>query len=229
MITFPNAKINLGLSVVGKRPDGYHNLETVFYPVGLSDALEVVTAPLSNDCTLRVSGMQVDGETADNLVVKAYRELQKHFDLPGIEVDLYKKIPFGAGLGGGSSDAAFMLSMLRRMFKLPLSDAQMEEIATRLGADCAFFCRNVPIYAEGIGDQFTPVSLSLKNYSLVIVKPAFGVSTKVAFSGISPRSAQINVRRIVEDYPVEQWQELLMNDFETTVFKAYPVLEEIKN
>lgn len=227
MIKFPNAKINLGLSVVAKRNDGYHDLETIFYPVGIKDALEVVPND-NNTCNLHISGIQVDGNPESNLVVKAYRLLQERFQLPGVDIYLHKQIPFGAGMGGGSADAAFMIQMLRDLFSLPLSDEEVEHTAARLGADCPFFCRNVPVYAEGTGNIFSPVSVSLKGYRLVVVKPPKGVSTKDAFGKIVPQQPLLSVKEIV-GRPVEEWRGLLRNDFETTVFPLYPEIKAIKD
>lgn len=164
MITFPNAKINLGLSITEKRPDGYHNLETVFYPVALEDALEIRTSPEADKkFSLHQYGMEISGNPEDNLVVKAYLLLDKEFHLCPIEIHLYKHIPSGAGLGGGSSDAAFMLKLLNEHFQLNLSEDQLEIYAATLGADCAFFIRNAPTFAEGVGNIFSPIPLSLKD------------------------------------------------------------------
>ena len=165
MIAFPNIKINLGLSITEKRPDGYHNLETVFYPVALEDALEIRTSPNADrKFTLHQHGMEIAGNPEDNLVVKAYLLMDKEFHLPPIEIHLYKHIPSGAGLGGGSSDAAFMLKLLNDHYQLGVSEEQLEVYAATLGADCAFFIRNAPTFAEGIGNIFSPIPLSLKGY-----------------------------------------------------------------
>ena len=172
MIAFPNIKINLGLSITEKRPDGYHNLETVFYPVALEDALEIRTSPNADrKFTLHQHGMEIAGNPEDNLVVKAYLLMDKEFHLPPIEIHLYKHIPSGAGLGGGSSDAAFMLKLLNDHYQLGVSEEQLEVYAATLGADCAFFIKNRPIFAEGIGNIFSPVELSLNGYQIMIIKP----------------------------------------------------------
>lgn len=227
MITFPNAKINLGLAVVAKRADGYHDLETVFYPVGIKDALEIVERS-EPGCTLHVSGIQVTGNQEDNLVVKAYRKLEKQYGLKGVNIYLHKHIPFGAGMGGGSADAAFMLKLLNDHFNIGLSLDELERIAGELGADCPFFIRNTPVFAEGTGNLFSQIDFSLKGYYLAVVKPPVGVSTKDAFGGIVPRKPEHSVREIVETMPVERWKELLENDFERTVFPLYPELAQIK-
>ena len=182
MITFPIAKINLGLNVVEKRPDGYHNLETVFYPVNIQDALEVYPMdkdfPSSVDCDLKVTNIVIDGDEQKNLVVRAYHLLKQVFpDLPRIHVHLYKGIPTQAGRGGGSSDCGYMITLLNEMFHLGLSEEQMISYAARLGADCAFFVSSRPAYAEGIGEKLQPISLSLKGWYLGVVRPAIPVST----------------------------------------------------
>lgn len=237
MITFPNAKINLGLNITEKRPDGYHNLKTVFYPVPLEDALEIhvqnnaphatLHSPLQK-ISLHQAGLEIAGKEEDNLVVKAYLLLNKAFDLPPVDVHLYKHIPSGAGLGGGSSDAAFMLKLLNERFGLGLTDGQLEEYAAGLGADCAFFIRNRATYAEGIGNLFSPVSLSLKGYQIVLVKPDIFVSTREAFSLIQPRQPEYSLEETIT-LPVSEWKKRLKNDFEASVFPQYPAIGKIKD
>ena len=228
MITFPNIKINLGLSITEKRPDGYHNLETVFYPVALEDALEIRTNPEAQQkFTLHQHGMEIAGNPENNLVVKAYLLLDKEFHLPPVEIHLYKHIPSGAGLGGGSSDAAFMLKLLNEHYNLQLSDKQLEDYAATLGADCAFFIKNTPTYAEGIGNIFSPIELSLKGYRIMIVKPDVFVSTREAFATIRPHRPEYPVREVFRR-PVAEWKDTLIKDFEASVFPQYPVIGEIK-
>ncbi|GHU80917.1 4-diphosphocytidyl-2-C-methyl-D-erythritol kinase [Bacteroidia bacterium] len=226
MICFPNAKINLGLRVVSKRPDGYHNLETVFYPIPLCDALEIVPSE-TGETTFSQTGIQVDGNPADNLVLKAFRLLKKDFDLPEIAVYLRKQIPFGAGLGGGSADAAFMLKLLNDFAGLGLSVEELEKYAGQIGADCPFFIRNRPVFAEGIGDIFTPVEISLKGYYLVLVKPDIPVSTKEAYAGITPKRSTNRLTDIIR-LPLGEWKDLMVNDFEESIFTRYPAIEAIK-
>ena len=237
MIVFPNAKINLGLNIVERRPDGYHNLETVFYPIRLEDVLEVVSTPKEHDTqihkspdyTLDIKGIPVAGNLDDNLVVKAYRMLAEEFNLPAIHIYMYKHIPSGAGLGGGSSDAAFMMKLIRDKFMLPLTDRELEGKVARLGADCAFFVRNQPTFATGIGNLFAPVSLSLKGYYLALVKPDVFVSTKDAFALIHPQKPVCSLPEIIQ-YPVEEWKTRGMcNDFERSVFAKYPAIEKVKD
>lgn len=230
MITFPNAKINLGLNITEKRPDGYHNLETIFYPINLQDALEV-TRRENNDkeYTLHISGALLEGEPEDNLVVKAYKLLKK--DYPGllpVDIHMYKHIPAGAGLGGGSSDAACMIKLLNDKFSLRLSTERMEEYAAKLGADCAFFIRNKPVFATGIGNLFEPVELSLKGYHIILIKPDIFVSTRDAFAEIKPVRPAVSLKEIVKQ-PMETWKNSMKNDFEDSVFKKFPEIAAIKD
>jgi 4-diphosphocytidyl-2-C-methyl-D-erythritol kinase len=236
MIVFPNAKINLGLSVTEKRPDGYHNLETVFYPLtDLTEALEVVTAndikeadgTSQSDFYLKQTGRVIEGTVEDNLVLKAYRLLKETYDLPPLYVYLHKRIPSGAGLGGGSADAAFMLKLINEHFALHISDTQLEEYATRLGADCAFFIKNKPTYAEGVGNIFSPIQLSLDGYGIIVVKPDVFVSTREAFANIDPHRPKYCVRDVIAR-PVAEWKEWLTNDFEASVFPSHPAIREVK-
>ena len=228
MITFPNAKINLGLNIVEKRPDGYHNLETVFYPVPVEDALEVnIWNESTQKFRLHQAGLEIAGEAENNLVVKAYKLLDERFNLPPVDIHLFKHIPSGAGLGGGSADAAFMLKLLNEKFNLALSIESMEDYASRLGADCAFFIRNAPTYAEGIGNVFSPVSLSLKGYQLWLVKPDIFVSTRDAFSQIKPHRPERPLKETIQ-LPVEEWRNCMVNDFEESVFPQFPAIREIK-
>lgn len=233
MLTKPIAKINLGLNVVERRPDGYHNLETVFYPVQICDALEVFEMdeqfPSAVDCDLKVTNIHIDGDEQKNLVVRAYNLLKQDFPaLPRIHAHLYKGIPTQAGMGGGSSDCGFMITLLNQMFKLGLSDEQMIQYAARLGADCAFFILNKPCYAEGIGEKLEPIGLDLSGWYLAIVRPAIPVSTKEAFSLITPQHLALNCRDVVMQ-PVETWRDRLTNDFEKSVFALHPEIGAIKD
>ena len=230
MITFPNAKINLGLNIVEKRPDGYHNLETIFYPINLQDALEV-TRRENNDkeYTLHISGSPLEGEPEDNLVVKAYKLLKKDYpELLPVDIHMYKHIPAGAGLGGGSSDAACIIKLLNDKFSLGLSTERMEEYAAKLGADCAFFIRNKPVFATGIGNLFEPVELSLKGYHIILIKPDIFVSTRDAFAEIKPVRPAVSLKEVVKQ-PIETWKSSMKNDFEDSVFKKFPEIAAIKD
>lgn len=233
MICFPNAKINLGLNIVSKRPDGYHNLETVFYPIGLKDALEIVPAGAdlpyvpTEGYRFFQTGIEIRGNAADNLVIKALNLISEEKEIPPIDIHLLKKIPFGAGLGGGSSDAAFMLKLLNETFALNYSDLELEQRAAKIGADCPFFIKNKPAFATGIGNELTEVELNLSNYFLVLVKPGDFVSTKDAYAMVSPKQPNLSLKEIVKK-PVSEWKELMKNDFEPSVFKKYPEICKIK-
>ena len=233
MITFPIAKINLGLNVVEKRADGYHNLQTVFFPVPLLDALDVqemgAEFPSQYDCDLKVSNIHIDGDEQRNLVVRAYNLLKQDFpDMPRVHAHLYKGIPTQAGMGGGSSDCGFMITLLNKMFNLGLSDEQMIEYAARLGADCAFFILNKPCYAEGIGEKLQPIQLSLSGWYLSLVRPDIPVSTREAFALIKPHYPEFNCKEVVQ-LPVEEWRGKLTNDFEDSVFAVHPELGAVKD
>ena len=227
MITFPNAKINLGLNVTERRPDGYHNIETVFLPVAVTDVLEIVPAQHGKATTLATYGRPVECEPEKNLVMKAARLMQRQYDVPELEIHLTKVIPHGAGLGGGSSDATFTLLMLNEMFNLGLDDGTLAALAATLGADCPFFVYNRPMLATGIGDQFTPVEIDLTGKWLYLVKPKVYVPTAQAYAGIKPeqptRSLAADLRQ-----PLSQWQGNVKNDFEPSVFALHPVLADIK-
>ena len=232
MITFPIAKINLGLNVVEKRLDGYHNLQTVFYPVPIMDALEI--APMSEgfpsdvDCDLKVTNIHIEGDEQRNLVVRAYQLLKKDFpSLPRIHTHLWKGIPTQAGMGGGSSDCAYMIRLLNETFDLQLTNEQMQQYAAQLGADCAFFIESVPCYAEGIGEQLEPISLDLSGWYIGVVRPDIPVPTKEAFSRIHPHYPSLNCREVVMQ-PVETWRDNLINDFEESVFALHPEIGAVK-
>jgi 4-diphosphocytidyl-2-C-methyl-D-erythritol kinase len=226
MISFPNAKINLGLHIVSKRPDGYHNIETVFYPIHWCDVLEVVPAKEKKGRFIQ-TGIAIEDDLQKNLVMKAYRLLKIPFDIPEIDIYLRKNIPFGAGLGGGSADAAFMLQLLNDFADLHLSVGQLEEYAVRIGADCAFFIQNKPLFAEETGTVFTPINLSLKGYYLILVKPDIHVSTQEAYAKVKPQSPVESIRDIIQS-PITTWKDKLVNDFENSIFVQYPEIGEIK-
>lgn len=231
MIVYPNAKINIGLNVVEKRRDGYHNLETVFYPIPLQDALEIHNVENPNsEYELKVSGDPLDGTPEDNLVVRAFRLLKHDFPdkVKPVSIFLYKHIPTGAGLGGGSSDGAFMLKALNERFALGLSTAQLEQYAAQLGADCPFFIQNSPVFAEGIGNIFSPIDLSLSGLTLVLVKPDIFVSTKDAYHAVVPQKPEVSLRTLVQA-DVEEWAKGVHNDFERSVFRKYPEIAAIKD
>lgn len=231
MITFPIAKINLGLNVVSRRTDGYHNLQTVFYPVPIMDALEIYPMadgfPSSVDCDLKVTNISIDGDEQRNLVVRAYRMLAEHYTLPRIHAHLYKGIPTQAGMGGGSSDCAYMIRLLNEAFSLGLTNKEMIGYAARLGADCPFFILSRPAYAEGIGEQLQPIELNLSGWHIAVVRPDIPVSTAEAFSLITPQQPATCCRDIV-CLPIETWRDCLTNDFEKSVFALHPEIGRIK-
>ncbi len=234
MLTFPCAKINLGLNITSKREDGYHNLETIFYPVPLTDALEVKLMhddfPSDEPCDLKITGNAVDCDEKNNLVVKAYTLLAQDFKLPRVHTHLVKRIPMQAGLGGGSADGAFMIRLLDERFRLNMGIAEMERYASRLGSDCAFFITAEPSFGTGRGEVLEPVNIAeqnLQGYYIAIVKPAIAVSTREAFKQIICRQPEHCCRDIVRQ-PVETWKTVLTNDFEEPAFKQHPELADIK-
>jgi len=224
MLAFANAKINLGLNVTDKRPDGYHNLETVFYPVNIYDVIEITAADFTS-CEIR--GISIPGDSMDNICLKAYHMLSKDFKLPPVKITLLKNIPVGAGLGGGSADAAFLIKLLNDKFELKLTISAMEDYARALGADCAFFIQNQPVYAFGKGDQFSPVSIDLSAYFKVLVKPPVHVSTADAYGGLSPAFPETPLKELIR-LPVAEWRGKLKNDFEECIFVKYPEISQIK-
>lgn len=231
MITYPCCKINLGLNVVAKRKDGYHDLETVFYPIELTDRLEAnITDGTPNACSLSMSGNKIEGNAADNLIVKAYKLLANDFDLPHISFDLEKNIPSQAGLGGGSADATYALRMVNQLCNLSLTTEKLQHYAAKLGADCAFFATSEPAYATGIGEILQPITndlAHLKGLYLFIVKPPVAISTAQAFSFITPKAPTENCLDIVKR-PVTEWRNHLSNDFEHSIFSVYPEIRSVK-
>lgn len=225
MIAFPNAKINIGLFIERKRTDGYHDLSTVFFPIPLADVVEVVR---STEMKLTTYGNPIACDPEKNLVMKAYRCLAADFPLSPVEISLYKHIPDGAGLGGGSSDAANVLLLLNKEFSLGLNNNKLAEYAARIGADCPFFIYNKPMIARGIGNVFTPVDIRLAGYTMVLVKPQISVPTAVAYASVHPRNAIMDIEQLIAA-PVARWKDTLHNDFEDSVFKTYPELATIKN
>ncbi|MBC3540072.1 4-(cytidine 5'-diphospho)-2-C-methyl-D-erythritol kinase [Rufibacter sediminis] len=225
MIQFPNAKINLGLQLVEKRPDGFHNLVSCFYPVGWTDALEIL--PAQGEASFTLSGLPVPGAPTANLCWKAYELLRKDFELPAIQMHLHKVIPMGAGLGGGSADAAFTLKLLNQQFELGLSDENLIEYARQLGSDCAFFIQNQPVLAVEKGDVFAPIEVNLKGWHLLLVYPNLAISTAQAYAGVSPRFPEKSLKTILAQ-DISTWKTEVVNDFEESLFPKYPVLAELK-
>jgi len=231
MIVYPNAKINIGLNVTEKRPDGYHNIETIFYPIAVEDALEITKAEnntSANGYSFHVSGTILDGTPDDNLVVRAYKLMRDNYKLPEVNIHLHKQIPTGAGLGGGSSDAAFTLKLLNDKFKLNIDDGKLEEMAAKLGADCPFFIKNRPVFASGIGNVFKDIDLSLKGKYLLLVKPDIFVSTPEAYSMVKPHKPSKSLTELI-NLPLTEWKDYVVNDFEPSVFASHAELAAIKD
>jgi len=224
MLIFPNAKINIGLNVLNRRDDGYHNLETIFYPVNIKDALEIVVA---DELTFESSGLEIPGRVEDNLCLKGYHLLKKDFDLPPVKIHLHKHIPIGAGLGGGSADAAFFIRLINQNFNLGMTDEQMIGYARKLGADCAFFIKNKPVFAFEIGDEFEPVRLDLSKYQVVLVMPPVHVSTAEAYRGVKPAPVKDSLMDLIYE-PIADWKKYIKNDFEVSVFKNHPEIRGVK-
>ncbi|MEG2069936.1 MAG: 4-(cytidine 5'-diphospho)-2-C-methyl-D-erythritol kinase [Bacteroidales bacterium] len=226
MFSYPSFKINIGLNILQKREDGYHELETVFYPVhSQKDILEI--KHIGKGVKLKVFNLDFLCEVEDNLCVKAFRLLQKDFPIDGIEIILTKNIPVGAGLGGGSADAAFALKMYNNLFDLKLSVEKLQEYASQLGSDTVFFIENSPAFATGRGEIVTPIALDLSAYEIRIVKPDFSISTADAYAEVKPKFAYTPLRQAIQE-PVHKWKDFIQNDFEDSLFKKYPILEEMK-
>lgn len=224
MIQYPQAKINLGLNVIEKRADGFHNIETVFYPINIQDSLSIC---VHRETRLIMTGNKVDSNEQDNLVIKAYNLMKEDFDLPPLSIRLHKQIPSQAGMGGGSSDAAGMINLLSRRFGLRLTESARQRYAAQLGADCAFFINSKPVFATGKGEILKPIDLSLSGYTIVIVKPAVGIPTAQAYAGITPHKPEISPVDAVQQ-PIEEWKNILSNDFEDVIYRSYPELRDIK-
>ncbi len=228
MILFPNAKINIGLNVIRKREDNFHDIETIFLPIGLSDILEFVPAK-KGETNLYTTGIDIECEQEKNLVYKAWKLLKEDFpEIDYLDIYLHKNIPANAGLGGGSSDAAFMIKGLNKAYNLQLPDEKMEQYASRLGSDCAFFIKNKKALAVGKGDELTPISLFLENKYIVLVNPGVNVSTRIAYKDIKPQKP-ISALQLSVRYKIKDWKGLVKNDFEKSVFEKYPEISEFKD
>jgi len=228
MLVFPSAKINLGLAVTEKRADGFHNIETAFYPVSWCDALEVILSDTRSPFELSTSGLNITGNQKDNLLYKVYEQVSAIKKLPNIKVHLHKHIPMGAGLGGGSSDAAFFINLLDKKFELGLNTEIKHSIATKIGSDCAFFLENNPVFAHGKGDLFKPLNADLSKYYILIVFPDIHSNTKEAYEGLTPKKNEVNLKEIIETQPLKDWKNSLFNDFEPGIFKKYPAVKDLK-
>ena len=224
MVIFPNAKINIGLNVIERRADGYHNLETIFYPVKINDALEIIE---SDKLSFESSGIPIPGKMEDNLCIKAYHLLKKDHNIPPVKIHLHKHIPIGAGLGGGSADAAFFIRLMDQNFNLRLSIDKMQGYARKLGADCAFFIESKPVFAFDVGDEFEPIELDLSNYKIVLVMPDVQVSTAEAYRGVKPAEVKTSLIELIQ-LPVASWKKHIKNDFEESIFKNHALIRGVK-
>ncbi|MEA3494790.1 MAG: 4-(cytidine 5'-diphospho)-2-C-methyl-D-erythritol kinase [Bacteroidota bacterium] len=226
MLDFPNAKINIGLNVVNKRNDGYHDIESIFYPVKkYYDALEIL---VSKEFKFVQYGNKVQGKTEDNLVVKAFKIIQEKFDISNVEIILYKNIPMGAGLGGGSSDAAFTIKMLNQLFELKLTDNQLIELSKPIGSDCPFFIKNKTVFASGTGNIFEEISMFAGRSFLTIISPAINISTKEAYQSLTPTKSELSLKESINEAPWN-WKKLIKNDFEKYLLKKHPEIKDIKD
>ncbi len=226
MISFPRCKINIGLHILEKRPDGYHNIETLFYPLGLTDGLEIISS--NGNTEFNQSGLPLPQDEKSNLVIKAYDLMKKDYDLPPVKIHLHKKIPPGSGLGGGSSNAANTLLLLNQIFHLGLSDEELAGYAGKLGADCAFFVYNKPMIGKNIGEVFDDVDVDMKGYYIAVVKSDIHVDTKDAYSKVIPEKSRKSLKELISQ-PISKWKGTIENDFEKTVFKEYPGIEKVKS
>lgn len=224
MVVFPNAKINIGLNITEKRADGFHNISSCFYPVGWSDALEILPA---DKLTFLSSGIPIPGDSTSNLCLKAYHLLAKDYSLPPVSIHLLKSVPIGAGLGGGSADGAFTIKALDQLFSLNLSVEEQQQYARQLGSDCAFFIENQPMYCYDKGDQFEQISLRLTGKWIVLINPGLHISTAEAYAGVKPKMPATDLRELLQQ-PIAQWRERVINDFEEGLFRKYPILDHYK-
>jgi 4-diphosphocytidyl-2-C-methyl-D-erythritol kinase len=225
MLSFPNAKINIGLYITEKRPDGFHNLETVFFPIPWCDILEIVP---SDTCQLVTSGLPVPGNPDENLVIKAYDLVRADYDIPPVKINLHKQIPMGAGLGGGSSDAISCLLNLNKQFNLDISEDKLLEYALKLGSDCPFFLKNTPQFAKGRGELMQDVNINLSGKTMLVVFPGLHISTKASFQAIKPKAAEFNLLHL-PDLAINQWSQVVKNDFEPYAFQKFPELQILKS
>jgi 4-diphosphocytidyl-2-C-methyl-D-erythritol kinase len=229
MLSFPNAKINIGLNVTARRADGFHTIQSVFVPVALCDALELVESPdAANLVEFTSSGIAIPGDVESNLCCKAYHLMAKDYTLPSVKIHLHKHIPIGAGLGGGSADAAFLIRLINDKFNLNVSLEKMEHYAQQLGSDCAFFIRNQTAYVEGTGTVLSSFSLVLQNYYIALINPNIHINTGKAYSRITPKTPPVSLDTLLEKMPIADWKTCIHNDFEDVVFEEFPAVQTIK-
>lgn len=227
MLTYSNAKINIGLNIVEKRKDGFHNIETIFFPIGMRDAIEIVNSKEDTPYTFSASGIPINIDAKDNIVVKAYELIRSKYSFPAQDIHLHKTIPFGAGLGGGSANAAYMIKLLNNKFNLGMSNKEMEREVKKLGSDCALFIKNEPAFAVGKGDQLSSIDLNLSGYHTLLIKPDIHISTPEAYANIKPQKPETSLKELIKQ-PIENWKDTIKNDFEASIFPKHPLLAEIK-
>ncbi len=228
MLIYSNAKINIGLNIVEKRNDGFHNIETVFFPIGIRDAIEIADSKSEAPYTFSASGIPINIDAKDNIVVKAYELIKAKYDFPSQDIHLHKNTPFGAGLGGGSANAAFMIKLLNKKFKLGMSTGEMEGEVKKLGSDCAFFIKNKPAFAIEKGDKMNSIDVDLSGYHILLIKPDVNISTPEAYAKIKPHKPEKSLEELIKQ-PIETWRTTITNDFEDSIFPKHPQLAKIKN
>ncbi|MDE5420539.1 4-(cytidine 5'-diphospho)-2-C-methyl-D-erythritol kinase [Labilibaculum sp. DW002] len=227
MLSFPNAKINIGLNIVEKRADGFHNIETIFYPIPLTDGLEIANSDVVN-YQFSSSGIPINIEDKDNIVCKAFELIRSKYNIPSTAIHLHKNIPFGAGLGGGSADAAFMIKMLNTQYKLNIPVKEMENLAGQIGSDCPFFIQNKPVFAKEKGDVFSKCSINLAGYHILLIKPDIHIGTPEAYANTKPAIPKQALELLIKE-PIETWKNHIVNDFEDSIFPNHPELAKIKS
>jgi len=227
VLSYSNAKINIGLNIVEKRKDGFHNIETIFYPIAMRDAIEIVDSKQDTSYTFSATGIPINIEAKDNIVVKAYELIRSKYNFPAQDIHLHKCIPFGAGLGGGSANAAYMIKLLNQKFNLGMSHTEMEEAVSQLGSDCAFFIKNEPAFANMKGEQLSSINLDLTGYHFLLIKPDIHISTPEAYANIKPQRPETSLKELIKA-PLENWKNLIKNDFEGSIFPKHPELSQIK-
>jgi len=229
MLCFPNAKINIGLNVIEKRLDGYHNIESVFYPIPLYDVLEVIENSGSADgIQFQSTGISIPGNISDNLCVRAYNLIAKDYVLPKVKVHLHKIIPIGAGLGGGSSNAAFFIKLLNEKFELGISWGEQHNYARQLGSDCSFFITNKPVVAEEKGDVYESIAINLDGYYIAVINPAIHINTTDAYTHLKPQKPVSSLENDLLKLPMIEWRSKIKNDFEVSVFERFPLIDKLK-
>ena len=230
MLLFSNSKLNIGLNVTAKRADGFHNIETIFFPINWCDALEVIeNKDITTPIEFTQSGLLIDSTLENNLIYKTWQLVTQTKKIPPIKVHLHKNIPMGAGLGGGSANAAFFINSVNTLFNLNFSETDKLNIASKIGSDCAFFIKNKPVFAQGKGNEFSDIRLDLSSYYILIIFPDVLSSTKEAYLDLTPKQTEHNLKQIVETKPIENWKDFVTNDFETVLFKKYPQIKQLKD